>query len=345
MNRRQRIAVIAARPINDEKGGAERFYEGLVSALNDAGVSAELINVLTDESNFEAIEETYLRCYDLDVSAYDGVISTKAPTYLVQHPNHLSYLVHTMRVFYDMFDLEFPDATEAQIRNRQLIHTLDTGALSVPRVRKVFSIGNEVSQRLFKWNSIESEILHPALVTQSFKTGAYKYLFMPGRLHRWKRIDLIIKAFQFVKHEVQLKIAGTGEDEARFRAIALNDPRIEFLGRVTDEELVNLYADALAVPFVPIREDYGFITLEAFSSAKPVITCKDSGEPTCFVKDGISGFVCSPDPEEIAKAIDYLVENRDEARMMGYRGKASISHISWPIISSKLLKTLIESQP
>ena len=52
---------------------------------------------------------SYVRCYDLDLRQYDLVISTKAPTYLVRHPRHVSYLVHTLRVFYDRFAGEFGD--------------------------------------------------------------------------------------------------------------------------------------------------------------------------------------------------------------------------------------------
>jgi len=60
-----------------------------------------------DESSFDKILEAYCRCFYLDLNNYDLVISTKAPTYMVKHPNHVSYLLHTIRVFYNMFDVEF----------------------------------------------------------------------------------------------------------------------------------------------------------------------------------------------------------------------------------------------
>ena len=341
--RLQRIAVIAVRPVSGEIGGVERFYEGLVSALNSSGVQADLVNVISDESSFETIQETCLRCYDLDVSAYDAIISTKSPTYLVRHTNHICYLVHTMRVFYDMFDNEFPNAYGALLNQRKIIHQLDTGALSLPRTRKVFCIGNEVRHRLLLWNKIESEVLHPALAFDAFYTGKYSnYIFMPGRLHRWKRVDLVIKSFRYLKYPIRLKIVGTGEHEKTLRELAEGDERIEFLGRVSDEVLINLYANALAVSFVPMREDYGYVTLEAFGSAKPVITCEDSGEPAYFVKNKVNGFVCSPDPKKIAEVIDYLIKHPDEAKIMGEQGSADISHISWPKISHKLLSALTE---
>jgi glycosyltransferase involved in cell wall biosynthesis len=335
-----RVAVIAARPVSGEVGGAERFYEGLTAALNAAGVQADLVNVVSDESHFEAIEETYLRFYDLDLSPYDGVISTKAPAYLVRHPNHICYLLHTMRVFYDMFDREFPSPTPELLRQRSLIHRLDTAALRHPRTKKLFVIGHEVRNRLRRYNGLDAEVLYPALLCDGFRRGSYEYIFMPGRLHRWKRVDLIIEAMRYVKRPIQLRIAGTGEDEIRFRQLAAGDDRITFLGRVSDQDLVGEYANALVVPFVPIREDFGLITLEAFRSAKPVITCTDSGEPSCIVLDSETGFICPPDPCALAAKLEYYCDHPDIATAMGLRGMESVRHITWGKVADTLLAAL-----
>jgi glycosyltransferase involved in cell wall biosynthesis len=47
-----------------------------------------------------------------------------------------------------------------------------------------------------------------------------------------------------------------------------------------------------AVLFAPYQEDYGYVTLEAFLSRKPVITARDSGGTLEFVEDGVNGYVC-----------------------------------------------------
>jgi glycosyltransferase involved in cell wall biosynthesis len=336
-----RLALLAPRNVTGDIGGAERFYAGLLAALRSAGVNADLVEVLADESSFEAIEETYLRCYDLDLSRYDAVISTKAPTFLVRHPNHICYLVHTMRVFYDLFEVEVPRPNAEWRQRRTLIHQLDTGALQRSRTKQIFSIGGEVAGRLRHWNSLDSEVLHPALAFDSFHPGPYgDYLLLPGRLHRWKRVDLVIKALRYVRKPVRLLIAGLGEDEPLFREQADGDERVEFLGRVSDEQLVDLYAGALAVPFVPLREDYGYVTLEAFRSAKPVITCTDSGEPAALVRHDVNGFVCRADPRRLADAINRLYESPDHARRLGEQGKANTQHIRWPHIVGRLLQAI-----
>jgi glycosyltransferase involved in cell wall biosynthesis len=336
----QKIAVIAIVPASGEKGGAERFYDGLVSALNRFGIHAELISVLSDESCFETIEEAYLRCYDLDLLDYDGVISTKAPAHLVKHPNHVCYMQHTMRVFYDMFNIEFPAPTPELIRQREFIQKLDTEALRYPRTKKVFVIGREVQARLLKYNHIDSEVLYQGLSFDAFRCGSYEYIFMPGRLHRWKRVNLVIQAMRYVDRPLCLKIAGTGEDEPRFLKLAKSDGRIEFCGRVSEEELIELYSNALVVPFVPIREDFGLITLEAFRSCKPVITCEDSGEPIYIVRQNETGFICPPDPKAIASKFEFFYDHPDIAKHMGLRGRESIQHIRWETTANNLLSAL-----
>jgi glycosyltransferase involved in cell wall biosynthesis len=334
----ERVAVLALRNPGGQVGGAEVFYHGLAAALRATGLTADLIEVPGDESSFEAIEETYLRCYDLDVSHYDAVISTKAPTFLVRHPNHICYLLHTIRVFYDMFDQEYAPASPTQLQQRATVHRLDTAALQPARTRKIFAIGYEVAARLLHWNHLHGEVLHPGLRSAPFRTGPYgDYLFLPGRLHRWKRVHLVIKALRYVRHPVRLVIVGVGEDAGLFEELRAGDER---RGRVSEDELIDLYAGALAVPFVPVREDYGYVTLEAFRSAKPVITCHDSGEPSRLVRHKASGVLCRPDPEEIGAAISHLYEHRDEARRLGEQGYADTRHICWSTSVAKVLAAL-----
>ena len=98
------------------------------------------------------------------------------------------------------------------------------------------------------------EALHHPPALEGFRQPRPgRYVFMPGRLHRWKRVHLLIEAFKRVRADIPLKIAGTGEDEERLRRIAAGDPRIEFLGHVDEATLIDLYTEALVVPFVPAQ--------------------------------------------------------------------------------------------
>ncbi|HEX8097034.1 MAG TPA: glycosyltransferase, partial [Pyrinomonadaceae bacterium] len=148
---------------------------------------------------------------------------------------------------------------------------------------------------------------------------------------------MVINAFKHLRKDVRLKISGAGEDEAALRELAGRDPRIEFLGRVGAGQLLDLYAGAIAVPFVPQNEDYGLITIEAFKSRKPVITCRDSGEPVHFVRDYENGFVVEPRPEAVAERLEYLIDHPVEAAEMGRRGFSSVAHINWETLVSEIV--------
>jgi glycosyltransferase involved in cell wall biosynthesis len=337
-----KVAIVTVRSASGEAGGAERLYDALVKAFCQAGHQAQEVSVVADESTFEQIKRNYLTCYDLDLSAFDLVVSTKAPTWMVRHPRHVCYLVHTIRVFYDMFDGAFPNAGPAHRAQRDLIHQLDTQALSPPHCRGIFSIGNEVSHRLRQWNGLDAGVLHPPLWGGDFHSGAFgDYLLLPGRLHPWKRVDLVVRAMRHVQAPLRLVITGTGEAERDLRALAKGDPRIEFRGRVSDAELVELYAGAYAVPFTPMREDYGYVTLEAFASAKPVITCHDSGEAAAIVRDSMAGYVCPPDPKAIGEHFDMIWRDLDRAEALGRAGHAWVTGLSWRIVVDRLVEIAI----
>jgi len=336
-----KIALVIAESKSGEEGGAEKFFKGLHKAFNANGHNCTTIGIVSNESSIETIKESYEKFRQLDLNEYDLVISTKAPSYAINHPNHIVYLVHTMRVFYDMFEKEFKKPSNELLSFRKELIDTDKKELSKPGVRKIFTIGEEVTKRLKKYNDLESEVLYPPLEKEHFFGGIQDdYIFIPSRLHRWKRIDLIIEAMKYVKSNITLHIAGTGEDEEHLKKIA--NKKTVFLGRISDEEIIQEYSKCLAVPFVPVNEDYGYVTLEAFKSKKPVITCIDSGEPKNFVLDNINGFVCKPNAKDLAKKIDFLSENREQAKKMGERGFDSVKDITWKNVVEKLIEPMKE---
>ena len=340
----KKIAVLAPRATNNVSGGAERFYSGLTKSILQNGYDVDLITIEVDESSFENIQKGYQDFENLDLAKYDLVISTKAPSYAANHPNHILYLVHTVRVFYDMFKDVFNDASDTIKSQQAWIHERDKRAFN--SIKHRFSIGAEVSNRLNRWNGCDAEVLHPPLDVEGlYDAGIGDYFYLPGRLHAWKRVDLAIRSIKSSSLPMRLLISGSGEAEEELRTLADNDPRIEFLGRVSDITLKDLYAGALAVPFLPLREDYGYVTLEAFGSGKPVITCMDSGEPNAFVENGVSGLVCEPTVESVKEAMETLWLDRDLAASMGRAGKERVSGITWSSVTGRLLKAGFPDTP
>jgi glycosyltransferase involved in cell wall biosynthesis/GT2 family glycosyltransferase len=341
----KRVAIICAGSAVAGNGGAERFYTGLKVGFESLGCYAEFIEVAASEPNVDQIIGNYDLAGHTDLSHFDIVISSKVPTYAVVHPNHVVFLNHAVRIFDDMFDYRFPQPTGDDYRSRARVHMADFKALTQVRAR--MAQGHEISRRLMRWRGLSAHVLHPPLGFNNFKPSNEEgeYFFIAGRHHPWKRFDLLIRAVKECKRPIRLLIAGHGEDHGRLLALADNDERIQFLGQVSDAELIDLTSRAIAVPFMPLREDFGYVTLEAFASACPVLTCTDAGEPAHIVRNGETGFVVAPAPVEIAAALDWFWDNRREARRMGERGLALIEQMNWRDTAYALAKAACDGLP
>src|SRR5437879_497393 len=199
-----RIALISSTsPAQGRLFGAERLIRGLHDALSRT-CEVDVIQSPLSEATWDSVLESYLDCYDLDLSKYDAVISTKNPTFMARHPNHICWLIHQIRVFYDRFDNEYghcdPVTLAEHSEKRELIQQLDN--LGFTGVHHIFTIGHEVSRRLRDYNNFDSEVLHPPVEDRGYFCGNQDYFFLPGRLHRWKRVDLAIRAFKLIQRPI-----------------------------------------------------------------------------------------------------------------------------------------------
>jgi glycosyltransferase involved in cell wall biosynthesis len=135
-------------------------------------------------------------------------------------------------------------------------------------------------------------------------------------------------------------IVGDGPDRGRLEELARArslDGRARFAGRVSEEELADLYGRCLAVYYAPVDEDFGMVPFEAFLSEKPVLTTTDAGGPLEIVSDRGTGLVVSPDASELARAAGWLREHRDEAAELGRAGKAIAEGVTWSRAIERLL--------
>jgi glycosyltransferase involved in cell wall biosynthesis len=140
---------------------------------------------------------------------------------------------------------------------------------------------------------------------------------------------------------IRCVIAGEGAELARLKALAAHleiEHRVQFVGRLTDREMIDHLAQCRAVIFPPFNEDYGFVTVEAFMCGKAVITCRDSGGPAELVRDGENGFVTDPTPEAIAAAMRALVDDRNLAARMGDAGAQVANAMTWSACVRQLLR-------
>ena len=119
-------------------GGAERHFQGILNGLNQIGCNAELKYIEAEEPSFEAIMNNHLNCSKLNLNEYDVLISTKAPTYAVSHHTHILYLIHTVRVFDDMFEENFIFPDINHYKQRATLHKIELSSLKNIKKRITF---------------------------------------------------------------------------------------------------------------------------------------------------------------------------------------------------------------
>ena len=138
-------------------------------------------------------------------------------------------------------------------------------------------------------------MLYPPPPKRDYRHDGYgDYLFGVSRLSPLKRFDLVLRALaEPIAAGIRCVIAGEGAELAAARRASpvnwTSSIASQFVGRLSDREMIDHLARCRAVVFPPFNEDYGFVTVEAFMCGKPVITCSDSGGPAELVRDGESG--------------------------------------------------------
>jgi len=328
-------------------GGAERHVRGLVNQLRRHGYRAKKVSIpFKPYPKRELLAQAALwRLVDLSEANYervDLVIATKFPTYFVRHPNKVTWLFHQYRAIYDLCGTPYSefDHSEADVRLRDRLIVHDTEALR--ESKRLFSNARNTAARLAKYNGLVAEPLyHPPPLAGALEAGPFgDYVLSVGRLELNKRVDLIIRALALTDRSVRLVVAGNGADRRRLEHVTETlgvVDRITFTGEIDDRQLVELYANALAVIFPPIDEDYGYVTIEAFLAKKPVVTTTDAGGPLEFVEDGVNGLIAEASAESIAAAIARLAVDKALARRLGEAGFERARLITWDGVVERLV--------
>ncbi len=330
-------------------GGHLVIARSLVQALREAGHQAEVR--VTPQNPFGHQASAYVSTWLTDVkTAQDGgpvdqVVSFRYPSYAVRHPRHVCWLNHRMREYYDLWESFHATLTHAQQAKetvrRRLIHGADRWLLT-RNVTKLFAQSKTIQARLQHWGGIASEVLYPPPPQRDYRCEEYgDFIFAVSRLTKLKRLDLLVRAMARAEAgQTRAVIAGDGEARAGLEALARElgvDHRVRLVGEASPDQLVDYLARCRAVCFPAFNEDFGFVTVEAFASGKPVVTCTDSGGPAELVRDGVEGYVTEPTAEALGNALARLADDEALARELGANALATVSSMTWDAVVSRLV--------
>jgi len=168
-------------------------------------------------------------------------------------------------------------------------------------VDQFVAISHYVKDRIQTFYGREASVVYPPVATDYFTPDGRGdhdgYDLVVSALVPYKRVDLAVKAYSQTGYP--LKIAGVGNEMEALRKIA--GPHVEFLGRVPDEGIRELYRRCRFLVF-PGKEDFGIVPLEAQACGKPVLAYGQGGLLET-VEEGKTGvFFAEQTPEALADA-------------------------------------------
>lgn len=256
------------------------------------------------------------------------------------------HLTHSPpRAFYDLRSYLFKNSDligkiKILIKNI-LFKKLDY--LSVRKVNQIVGNSYNVEKRVNKFYKREATFFHHGINLKDYKVGKYEnYILAPGRLEINKRSKEIVKSMSFVKNKnIKLVIVGNGKMTNEIKEMVKQYKNIKFKGFVPMKELQKLYSNCLAVMYIPINEDYGYVPVEAAASGKATIGVNEGGLKETIIHNKTGFLIDKITPKKVAEKIDFLTNNKKVAIKMGKAAKKHSKNFSWKK-SFKILDKIIE---
>lgn len=287
-------------------GGAERVLEQLLLEFPEADLHA-LVDfseptqsnlILSKKARTSFIQQlpmarkyfrTYLQLWplaieQLDLSAYDVIITSHyaVSNGVITGPGqtHVSYTHSPMRYIWDL-QLQYLRENDVHrgvksVYARSLLHRLRLWDQAAAQRVDAFAVNSRfVGERVRKFYGRSSEVIYPPVDLSRFRLQTEKdnYFVTVSRLVPYKRIDLIIKAFNRMPDR-KLVVIGTGPELKRLRKLA--GPNVEVMGEQNGDVVADLVGRARAFVFAAV-EDFGIAPLEAQACGTPVIGLGQGG--------------------------------------------------------------------
>lgn len=172
-----------------------------------------------------------------------------------------------------------------------------------------------------------------------------------GRLHKMKRIDLLVEGFARVARDTgnaHLVVVGPDEDgtglsaQARVAELGLS-AQVHFLGLLTGHDLLQAYRDADLLTLLSHRENFGMAAVEAMAAGLPVLLTQEVGLAEEIAR-ARAGYAVQAQPDQVAEMWVRMLNAPELRHEMGLSGKAIVRQkFELSMVASQMLKLFTDS--
>ncbi|TSC54415.1 MAG: group 1 glycosyl transferase [Microgenomates group bacterium LiPW_31] len=320
-----RVALVYDRV--NKIGGAERVLEALHEIFPNAPLYtavynpktapwAEKFNVIPSFLNkfpfAKRSHEVYpwltpLAFESFNFDEYDIVISvtSEAAKGTITKPKtlHICYCLTPTRYLWSGYEDYFKNEVFRFFTKPVVSYLRRWDKVAAQRPDVYIAISENVKKRIKKYYGRDSEVIYPPVDIDKFPISNFQfpigeYFLIVSRLVPYKKVDIAIQAFN--KLGLPLKIIGVGREMGRLKRMAKKN--IEFLGQLTDSQLLSYYQRCQAVIF-PQEEDFGLVPLEAQACGKPVIAYRGGGALETVIESKTGEFFEKQTSESLGVAV------------------------------------------
>jgi glycosyltransferase involved in cell wall biosynthesis len=348
---------------NPQAGGAELHLQEIFSRIVDRGHSVDLLcsgwmNAPSRASiggievyrtgtrhTFPFVAQRYYRRH-LAANEYDVVIEdlNKVPLYTpLWGLRKLVVLVHHLFGGTVFREASPPVAAAVWLSERPLgalYQGVPFEAVSVSTADDLVARGIPRHSIRVIYNGVDSNRLTPNAAERS---GQPLFVYL-GRLKKYKRVDVVIKAFAGLNlPAARLEIAGTGDYRAALERLVKSldlGERVRFLGFIPEDEKVHLLRRAWASVLASPKEGWGISNLEAAACGTPVIAANSPGIRESVI-NGETGFLVQQnDPEAMTAAMRGIVQSPHLVDVLGKAARKFAESFSWDRAANETLAHL-----
>ncbi len=211
--------------------------------------------------------------------------------------------------------------------SRRMDHILTVSHDSAKEITKAFGVKPENMSVVY--NGLDTSIFRPI---KGIKKKENSLIFVGNVEDRKKGVVYLLKALTLTKNKVNLTVVDGGAPNREHVTKWIENfglkERIHFTGKVPGDKLIELYSEHQVAVTPSLYEGFGFPAAEAMACELPLISSTGGALPEVVGEHMKTGYIVEPrDPQALADAIDFFMDNPDMREKMGKAGRERILEV------------------